>query len=85
MHTSEPFNPLIASVIYKTTWLESWGSGIQRMLDACKAQNLPEPYYKLLADGTIVMVFPISKTTDDNFGTEGDIQLTERQRIIIDK
>ncbi|MCQ2274681.1 MAG: putative DNA binding domain-containing protein [Bacteroidales bacterium] len=97
MHASKPYNPLIASVLYKTTWLESWGSGIQRMIEACKAQNVPEPYYKLLADGTIVMVFPIPKTTASDFGTdfgtnfgtnfgiERNTQLTERQRIILDK
>lgn len=89
MHASKPFCPLIASVLYKTTWLESWGSGFQRMMEACKAQNVPEPYYKILADGTIVMVFPISKTTvadfGTDFGTDSDTQLTERQRVRFDK
>lgn len=89
MHASKPFCPLIASVLYKTTWLESWGSGFQRMMEACKAQNVPEPYYKILADGTIVMVFPISKTTvadfGTDFGTDSDTQLTERQRVRFEK
>lgn len=98
MHASKPFNPLIASVLYKTTWLESWGSGIQRMIDACKAQNVPEPYYKLLVDGTIVMVFPmptILSSVGESNGESGEsngesngesdcgIQLTKRQKIIL--
>lgn len=93
MHASRPFNPLIASVLYKTTWLESWGSGIQRMIEACKAQNVPEPFYKLLADGTIVMVFPMPNIPNADFGTDFgigfgtgcEIQLTERQRVILSK
>ncbi len=91
MHASKPFNPLIASVLYKTTWLESWGSGIQRMIDACKSQNVPEPFYKLLVDGTIVMVFPMptSVTSVDesncgsDCGSDCGIQLTKRQHIIL--
>ncbi|MCD8296734.1 MAG: hypothetical protein LUC88_04085 [Prevotella sp.] len=49
-HESKPYNPLIASVLYKTTWLESWGSGIKRIMDACQAQNVPEPYYEVWCD-----------------------------------
>ena len=26
-----------------TTFLENWGSGVGRMVDACKNANLPEP------------------------------------------
>lgn len=89
MHASRPFNPLIASVLYKTTWLESWGSSIQRMIEACKAQNVPEPFYKLLTDGTIVMVFPMPNIPNadfgTDFGTDCEIQLTERQHVILNK
>lgn len=87
MHASKPFNPLIASVLYKTTWLESWGSGIQRMMDACKAQNVPEPYYKLLVDGTIVMVFTMpvlnSQSCEKNCENDCEIQLTTRQKVVL--
>jgi len=94
MHASKPYNPLIASVLYKTTWLESWGSGIQRMVDACKVQDVPEPYYKILVDGTIVMVFPMPAFNAQNCGincgngesggeSNGEIQLTDKQRSVI--
>ena len=87
MHASKPFNPIIAGVLYKTTWLESWGSGVQRILDACKAQGVPEPYYKLWADGTIVLVFPMPTVDGRNYGNgcgnDCGIQLTDRQRNIL--
>ena len=44
-HESKPYNPVMAGVLYRTAWLESWGSGVTRMVDACKDKNLPEPYY----------------------------------------
>ena len=33
---SYPYNPLIAAVLYKSSFLESWGSGVGRMIDACR-------------------------------------------------
>lgn len=44
-HQSYPQNPVIADVLFKTTFLENWGSGVSRMVDACKNANLPEPDY----------------------------------------
>ncbi len=44
-HQSFPQNPTIADVLFKTTFLENWGSGISRMIDACKKANLPEPEF----------------------------------------
>ncbi|MBO6026851.1 MAG: putative DNA binding domain-containing protein [Bacteroidales bacterium] len=44
-HQSFARNPLIADVLFKTTFLENWGSGVSRMMDACKEAGLPEPQY----------------------------------------
>lgn len=45
-HASHPYNPLIADVLYMSSFLESWGSGVGRMIDACRAQGVPEPIYE---------------------------------------
>jgi ATP-dependent DNA helicase RecG len=42
-HISYPYNPIIAEVLFKTTFLENWGSGAGRIMDACKAQNVEVP------------------------------------------
>lgn len=44
-HHSFPQNPTIADVLFKTTFLENWGSGVGRIMDACRDANLPEPEY----------------------------------------
>ena len=44
-HHSYPQNPTIADVLFKTTFLENWGSGVGRMVDACKNAHLPEPEF----------------------------------------
>ena len=44
-HQSFAQNPLIADVLFKTTFLENWGSGVSRMMEACVEAGLPEPKY----------------------------------------
>ena len=55
-HASYPYNPLIAEVLFKSSFLESWGSGVGRMVDACRAQGVPEPEYEV-AGGFVKMIF----------------------------
>lgn len=45
-HASQPYNPIIAEVLFKASFLESWGSGVGRMVDACRSQGIPEPKYE---------------------------------------
>ena len=53
-HRSYPQNPIIADALYMTAFLESWGTGVSRMVDACKAVGLPEPEYG--TDGGFVWI-----------------------------
>lgn len=42
-HASVPFNPDIASVFFRAGLIESWGRGIERILEACRETGCPEP------------------------------------------
>ena len=53
-HRSYPQNPILADALYMTAFLESWGTGVSRMVDACKAVGLPEPEYG--TDGGFVWI-----------------------------
>ena len=55
-HASFPYNPLIAEVLYRSSFLESWGSGVSRMVDACRVQGVPEPEYEVNG-GFVTIVF----------------------------
>ncbi|MCM1155267.1 MAG: putative DNA binding domain-containing protein [Roseburia sp.] len=44
-HVSLPFNPNIAHVFYLAGFIESWGRGIEKIYESCKADGLPEPEY----------------------------------------
>lgn len=55
-HISYPYNPIIADVLFKTTFLENWGSGVSRIIDTCKQQNVPEPIWKTQG-GFVIVTF----------------------------
>jgi len=42
-HASKPRNPLIADVCFKAGYIDAWGRGTIRILEACNEFGLPEP------------------------------------------
>ena len=59
-HKSYPRNEIVATVLYQITYLEKWGSGIKRIMDACKAENSPQPFWSE-EGGYTVVTFPMNK------------------------
>ncbi len=80
-----PYNPLIADVLYKTSYLESWGSGVKRIVEACRKQNVPDPEWSLRG-GFITVTFRRSPQTNIITDDRKDDrkELTDRQRVIVD-
>lgn len=44
---SMPHNPRIADVFYRRGLMETWGRGIELIMDGCKAAGLPEPTFEV--------------------------------------
>ena len=42
-HESYPHNLKVAEALYRMTYLENWGSGAKRIMDACQAQGVEAP------------------------------------------
>jgi len=49
-------NPLIADVLYKSRDIEKWGSGLKRIYQECKAQNV-KVEFKILKTGFMIVFF----------------------------
>jgi ATP-dependent DNA helicase RecG len=74
-HSSYPRNPILAEACFKGSYINSWGSGIMKIVDSCKAAGLPTPILEEDGGGFIVKRFK------DRF-TEEQLQklgLNERQ------
>ena len=46
-HTSVPYNPNIAHVLYLAGFIESWGRGIEKICSACIEDGVPLPEYAI--------------------------------------
>lgn len=53
-HDSYPYNVKMAEVLYRSMWLENWGSGARRIMEACQEQGVEEPTWRW--DGGFVYV-----------------------------
>lgn len=45
-HSSYPRNPLIADACFKAGYIDSWGRGIEKVTEACRAAGLPKPHFE---------------------------------------
>lgn len=68
-HGSFPHNPIMADFLFKTTFLESWGSGARRIIDTCKAQGLPEPTWEERTGYVVLILNRPSKETLERIGS----------------
>jgi ATP-dependent DNA helicase RecG len=53
-HGSFPYNPVMAEVLFRATFLENWGTGVKRIMDVCRQYNVPDPVWSW--DGGFVYV-----------------------------
>lgn len=74
-------SPIIADVLFRTTFLENWGSGVGRIIDACRTQHVLEPQWSING-GFVVITFPRPNGTQD--GTQDGTQ-SGTQDISLDK
>ncbi len=74
-HPSRPRNPIIADVCFKGGYIDAWGRGILKMINACKQAGLPEPEIEEQDGGLLVTLFK-DRYTQEQLSKLG---LNERQ------
>jgi len=67
-HRSRPYNPDIANAFFRAGEIEAWGRGIERIVEACKNANTPEPEFKYDGGG-LWTTFYFSKEYQEGIGT----------------
>jgi ATP-dependent DNA helicase RecG len=74
-HSSHPRNPVLAEACFRGGYIDSWGSGIMKIMDACRFAGLPAPEMKEKEGGSVVTLFK------DRFTAEQlqQLGLNERQ------
>jgi ATP-dependent DNA helicase RecG len=64
-HSSFPRNPAIAEACFRGGFIDSWGSGTIKIIDACKAAGLPEPTMEEKWGGFLVTLFKERFSVDE--------------------
>ena len=75
VHRSKPRNPLIADTCFKAGYIDSWGRGTIKIIEACKEAGLPEPVLKEEQGGFLGKIFK-DRFTEEQLKKMG---LNERQ------
>ena len=58
-HPSQPFNPDVANAFFRAGMIESWGRGIERIMEACQVAGTPKPLLRYERTGLwIEFTFP---------------------------
>ncbi|WP_340695723.1 ATP-binding protein [Hydrogenobacter thermophilus] len=73
-HPSKPRNPLLANIFFYAGFIETWGRGTIKIIEACKNYGLPEPEFE--NNGFMKVVFYKDIYTEENLRKMG---LNERQ------
>lgn len=77
-HRSIPRNPLIAKCFFLIKFIEQWGTGTNRMIEACLKHGLPEPLFEEVA-GDLVVTFRKYRVSEEELK-----KLNDRQRKAIE-
>jgi ATP-dependent DNA helicase RecG len=64
VHRSKPRNPLIADTCFKAGYIDSWGRGTIKIIEACREAGLPEPILKEEQGGFLSKIFKDRFTED---------------------
>jgi ATP-dependent DNA helicase RecG len=68
-HNSRPRNPIIANACFFAGYIDTWGRGTLKIINACKEAGLSEPEIKEMNGRVEVTIF--LETIDDAGGQEG--------------
>ncbi|MBN2396340.1 MAG: putative DNA binding domain-containing protein [Candidatus Atribacteria bacterium] len=72
-HSSRPRNPKIADACFKAGYIDSWGRGILKIMEACQEASLPEPEITEIDGGLRVTLIKseVDASTSDLLGVMG--------------
>lgn len=79
-HNSRPRNPKIAKACFMAGYIDTWGRGILKIINACKLASLPEPEILEMNGGIQVILFKHLQTEVSERLRKGFGKSSERVR-----
>ena len=85
VHSSIPRNPLIAEVCYRIGYIDSWGRGIEKIIDACMQFGLHEPIIEERTGGIAVELIKRTVKTPIEMRVNAEDESSGKRRVIVGK
>ena len=85
-HSSLPRNPIIAHACFMAGYIDTWGSGTLKIIEACKKEGLPTPVIKEIQGGIQVSIYKkkdVSKLVSTEVTTEVTTEVKKIVSVII--
>lgn len=86
-HRSIPYNPLIANTLFRAGFIESWGRGIDKIMNACLEHGNPLPEYKISQYEIMVLFKSLNYEDNIDVGTNVGInvgtKITRRMKDVL--
>jgi ATP-dependent DNA helicase RecG len=83
MGVSRIRNRVIARVFHELKFMEQWGSGYKRMIEACRNEGYPEPKWEEIGTYIRVTFYPSLRTVLTFKETREEEELTDREKVIL--
>lgn len=84
-HNSYPRNKLMANVLYKAGYIESWGRGTIKIHEECEKHGLPEPKIHEYSGGVAVTLFKKNEEINSlEVREEKHLYLNGNQKWVLD-
>ena len=77
-HLSCPRNELLADVFFKAGYIEAWGRGTVKIVEACRKSKLPEPEFSELTGGFLVSFSKGKDAAPEKESVEKSDETTEK-------
>ncbi len=84
VHRSKPRNPLIADTCFKAGYIDAWGRGTIKIIEACKNSGLPEPVLRDEQGGFVSKIIKSSEKVRRKF-REGSEKAVDPLAVLRDK
>lgn len=81
-HSSQPYNPDIANAFFRAGMIETWGRGIERIMEACMAAKVPEPAFSYDKTGLWVE-FPFIASPDKGTTQKTPVETPVKTPVMI--
>jgi len=83
VHPSKPNNPDVANAFFRAGMIESWGRGIEKIIDLCISVGLPKPVFDTSFGGLQIEFVPNSESEVNKARVETRVEMSEKILALI--